>query len=320
MPSPSPAEPAYAEIAPGPSRGPRAALDGYTTSADGTRIHHYTLGEGAPTVVLCDGLGCDGYVWKYLAADLAADYRVVRWHYRAHGRSAVPADRSRIRLSDLCEDLTAVLDALGLSQVVLAGHSLGVQVILEYQRLHPERVLGLVPVCGSYGRPVDTFRDSRLMKLVFPLMHGAFHRYPELVQKAWGILDTELAYLVGMRTEVNGDLMRREDFRPYLHHLANMDVRLFIDLLKDASEHDGLARLSELDLPTLIVAGERDAFTPYWLSTVMHARIRGSELCTVPTGTHTAPLEMPELVNLRVRRFLEERVAPLLSPPRQQVG
>jgi pimeloyl-ACP methyl ester carboxylesterase len=306
MASPSPTVPRAHE-----SRGPRFALDGQTTSADGTRIHHYTLGDGAPALVLCDGLGCDGYIWKYLAADLAADFRVVRWHYRGHGSSAPPADRSRMRIADLCDDLVAVLDALGIPQAVLVGHSLGVQVILEFHRRHPGRVIALVPICGSYGRPVDTFRDSGLLRLTFPLIHGAFHRFPQAAQRVWGILDSELAYQVGMQTEVNGDLMRREDFRPYLRHLANMDVRLFTDLLKDAAEHDGLAHLAEIDVPTLIVAGERDAFTPYWLSTVMHARILGSELCTVPTGTHTAPIEMPELVNLRVRRFLEERVLSL---------
>ncbi len=40
------------------------AAQGSVSSRDGTRIHHYTVGEGAPALVCCDGLGCDGYVWK----------------------------------------------------------------------------------------------------------------------------------------------------------------------------------------------------------------------------------------------------------------
>ena len=45
----------------------------------------------------------------------------------------------------------------------------------------------------------------------------------------------------------------------------------------------------------------------------MHARIRGSELLTIPGGTHTAPIEMPELVTLRLRRWLDEKVLPHLA-------
>jgi len=57
-------------------------------------------------------------------------------------------------------------------------------------------------------------------------------------------------------------------------------------------------------VPTLIVAGTDDTFTPYWLSEEMHARIRGSELLTVPGGTHVAPIEHPELITLRLEKFL----------------
>lgn len=290
--------------------GPTAASEGFVPSSDGTRIHWYTVGEGEPTIVCCDGLGCDGYVWKYVAEDLARDHRVIRWHYRGHGDSDNPVDRSRMRLSDLCDDLVAVLDRHEAKQVVLLGHSLGVQVILEFWRRHPERVQALVPVCGSYGRPIDTFRDAPALKFAFPYLNRVVQKYTGLVQNAWKVLDSELSFQVAMHAEVNGDLVKREDFRPYLKHLSQMDVGLFFALLEDASKHDALEYLSQIDLPTLVIAGEKDRFTPAWLSSVMHARIPDSELCMVPMGTHTAPIEMPELVNLRLRRFLEQRVYP----------
>jgi pimeloyl-ACP methyl ester carboxylesterase len=86
-----------------------------------------------------------------------------------------------------------------------------------------------------------------------------------------------------------------------------------VRLLQDAATNDSLPHLSKIDVPMLIVAGEKDGFTPSWLSAIMQSRVRDSELCTVPMGTHTAPIEMPELVNLRLKRFLDERVMPLLS-------
>jgi pimeloyl-ACP methyl ester carboxylesterase len=284
------------------------AVDGHTLSADGTRLHYYTIGERKPALVCCDGLGCDGYVWKYIAQELSPQHEVLRWHYRGHGTSDKPADRSRMRIQDLVEDLLAVLDANRIDKAVLLGHSLGVQVILEAHRRHPDRVEALIPICGSYGKPIDTFRDGPVMKAVFPVVSKLVNRFPETATKLWKILDSELSFQVALRTEVNGDLVKREDFRPYLTHIANVDPQLFVTLLEDAGKHDALPHLDDIDVPTLIIAGERDNFTPAWLSQVMHSRVRESELCVVPGGTHTAPIEVPELVTLRIQRFLQDRV------------
>lgn len=298
---------AQAALSSVPSRHPQFATDGYVRSADGTRIHYSVVGEGRTTLVCCDGLGCDGYIWRYVREEFAHDYRIVHLHYRAHGSSEMPADPSHIGIRYLCDDVLAVMNALQVEQAILLGHSLGTQVILEFHRLHPERVIGLVPICGSYGRLVDTFRDSRVAKYAFPYVRRAVHRFHGVVQRAWGVLDTEIAYEIAIRGEVNGELVRREDFRPYLSHLAKFDVRAFFDLAADAGEHDALDHLSSIDVPTLIVAAQKDAFTPAWLSSVMHERIAGSELLSIPAATHTAPIEMPELLTLRLRRFLEER-------------
>ena len=57
-------------------------------------------------------------------------------------------------------------------------------------------------------------------------------------------------------------------------------------------------------MPTLIIAGEKDTFTPMWLSEKMAEMLPNSELMVVPTGSHTGPIEMPQLCNLRVERWL----------------
>ncbi len=98
--------------------------------------------------------------------------------------------------------------------------------------------------------------------------------------------------------------MRREDFAPYFAHLSSMDPRLFLGMLKHASEHSTFDHLPEVDVPALIVAGTHDTFTPYWLSEEMHDRIPGAEMLTVPGGTHIAPLEQPELLTLRLEKWL----------------
>jgi pimeloyl-ACP methyl ester carboxylesterase len=288
-----------------------------TTGEDGTRIHWSTQGRGESALLLCDGIGCDGFVWKYLRRDFARSHRLIHWMYRGHGKSAIPEDRSHVGFDDICSDLKAVLKAAGQQRVVIVGHSMGVQVALEAQRRYPELVEGLALICGSHGLPLDTFHDSTVLKRVFPGMLAAAERWPDASRFLWKLLvPSEFSYQMATHLEVNGRLVRRPDFEPYFRHLASMDVRVFLGMLKQASEHSAYDHLPDIRCPTLIVAGTNDTFTPFWLSEEMHDRIPGSELLTVPGGTHVAPIEQPELLALRLAKWLDQLRPPVASAPR----
>jgi pimeloyl-ACP methyl ester carboxylesterase len=284
-----------------------AAQGGFAEGEDGTRIYWCAVGDtsGArPTLVCCDGIGCDGFAWKYLVRDFAHNHRIVRWHYRGHGRSGIPLDRSKVGFDDISGDLRAVLKATGTRQAILLGHSMGVQVVLEHHRRRPQDVLGLVLICGSHGLPLDTFHDSKALKILLPSMIAAAERFPDALNLIWRFASSgELAYQIAMHLEVNRKLVRREDFTPYFRHLSSMDPRLFLGMLENASKHTAWDHLPQVDVPALIVAGTKDTFTPYWLSEEMHDRIPGSEMLTVQGGTHVAPIEQPELIALRLEKF-----------------
>jgi pimeloyl-ACP methyl ester carboxylesterase len=184
-----------------------------------------------------------------------------------------------------------------------------VQVILEFGVQHPERVRALVPMCGSYGRPLDTFHDTDVASAMFPRMFEIIRRFPGRAQSLWSkLLPTELSYQIGVNFELNKRLVRRADFEPYLAHLASMDVQVFMRMLEQLNQHSVEDRLHLLRAPTLVIAGEKDTFTPAWLSQRMQQLIPNAELLMIPSGTHAAPIELPELVHLRLDRFLEQRV------------
>jgi pimeloyl-ACP methyl ester carboxylesterase len=278
------------------------------TGRDGTRIAWSEAGNGSPPIVLTDGIGCAGFVWRHLEPELARTHRVVHWNYRGHGRSEPPRDPERVTVGDCVDDLLSVLDAAGIERAILAGHSMGVQVCLEAHRRDPSLVAGLLLVCGSYGRPIDTFHDSPALKIALPFARAAVERWPGLARLAFRmVVPTEVALQYALAFEVDRRFVPREDVERYLADLAAIDPLLFVHMLTAASGHDAYDHLSRVDVPTLVVAGEKDTFTPMWLSVRMQAAIPGSELFVLPGGTHVGPLEHPELVALGVQTFLRER-------------
>jgi pimeloyl-ACP methyl ester carboxylesterase len=277
----------------------------HATAPDGTRIAWSSAGAGSPAVLLTDGIGCAGYIWQRLAPALAKERRVLHWNYRGHGESDPPADPERATVADCVQDLVSVLDVAGEERVVLAGHSMGVQVVLEAHRKAPERVAGLLLLCGAPGRLLDTFHDTTLLRSVLPWARKIVDRWPEAARNAFRALVTaDVAVDYALAFEVNRALMHRKDLLPYFADLSRVDPGLFVRLLTSAAEHDVTAHLPHVRVPTLVVAGLRDSFTPMHLSVSMHEAIPGSELLVLPGGTHVAPLEYPELVAERVRGFL----------------
>ncbi|MCP4500909.1 MAG: alpha/beta hydrolase [Deltaproteobacteria bacterium] len=274
-----------------------------------------------PTLVLCDGLGCDGYVWRYLIEEFAGRLPILHWQYRGHGDSEVPENMNSISMQCAVDDLRTVLDHFGKKKnVILLGHSMGVQVCLEAYRQLEERIAGLGLFCGSYEHPMESFhgatvdgarkplKNKLVRRLVFPLLTGAFIQRPRLPQKVWGrVIPRRALYEFAIRTEVNGERLAEDDFWPYFTHLAQMDMGVFSRFARSLAKHSAKDVLSDVKVPTLVIGAGKDTFTPGWRAERMHHEIDESDFLYIVDGTHTAPVEHPELVNLRFEKFLRER-------------
>lgn len=273
---------------------------------DGALIWYELRGEGplVPLVFL-DGLGCEGFIWKYLWKPCTEERQVVHFNYRGHGRSLAPPDDSNVGLTYCCQDLELVLDAVGFDQVVLVGHSMGVQVALESCRRLGARVQGLILICGAYERPLDTWHGHSRMRTVFPFLHALVEGAPRAAQLFSKVLfRSRFAEEFGLRFELNRELIAPEDFRPYLEHLAKIDPRIFARTLASIVDDSAAPYLSELGAKALVIAGERDRFSPPQLSEELAKRLPSATYVLVPGGTHTAPLERPNFVEKAVLKFL----------------
>lgn len=109
-------------------------------------------GPGALPVVVCAGLGTPPETWPLLLAD-PARYRLVGTYYRGTAAAPVPVGPPPT-VQDHARDACAVMDAAGMDRALLVGWSMGVNIACTVALDSPERVAGVLGVCGVPG---DTF-------------------------------------------------------------------------------------------------------------------------------------------------------------------
>ena len=277
---------------------------GFTTAADGTRLFYGVRGSW-PGLVLLDGIGCDGWAWTHIQPHLALRNRVVHPHYRGHGRSGRVLNLESATIDTLTDDLVRVLDATGLSRTVVVAHSMGTQVALELYRRCPERVRAMVLVCGSSGRITHTFHGNDLLHRMLPVLIDKVRKYDSIARALWGRLPPALSYRVaGWLREVDGAALRPEDFKLYVEHLSDIDLDLYLSLLREAGAHSAEEVLGEIHIPTLVIAAERDTFTPRDIVKRMADAIPGAIYRELAGASHAAPSEQPQQINAHIDEFL----------------
>jgi len=192
---------------------------------------------------------------------------------------------------------------------------MGTQVCLETWRLFPEQVRGLVLICGSFGRVTQTFRGVPILDSVLPKIIAAVDRQKDLARAIWSRIPPDMAFRAALLAgDIDPALVRREDVVPYIEHMTHVDLMMFLRMLQCAGSHSAETYLSKINVPVLIIAGDRDTFTPGSLSEWMASQIPNAELLMIRGGTHIAPLEHPSTVGKRIRAFLT-RVAATDDPP-----
>lgn len=289
--------------------------EGKTLSFDGTKLFYRSFGKGSPSIVCCNGLGVSTFFWVYMERVFRAQHQVVTWDYRGHGKSELKKNPKNYNLLALVKDLKAVVDELKLERPVLIGHSLGVQVVLEFYRRWPQKVGGLILCFGTYGRPMDHFYNTRLSRYLFKVCYEialAFPRESNLISRF--LLKNPLSFFLGGVLKVmHTGMINRDDTERYIDHLLSVDPIFFQMLLKSAQDNSSEDVLRSIRAPTLIIAGEHDQFTPVWISKKMHRLIPESDLFIMHKATHAGLVEQPDLINLRIEKFLKDRVRPFLQ-------
>lgn len=287
----------------------------FVRGADGTRLYARERdGAGPVTAVLCDGIACDGFIWRFLVDDLLPVARVVHWNYRGHGRSAAPADPKNIDLRAFVSDLNAVRDALAPGPIVLAGHSMGCQLVLEGYRSRPEGIAGLMLFCGTAGRMTHSFKGGDGLARALPGFITWVEKSPRLARAIWSNVPPNVSMRIAMATgEVDASAIEPDDIVRYSEHVANLDLLMFLRMLQAIGDDTAEDMLASVEVPALVVAGELDTFTPVHLAEKIAAQIPHSDLVVERGATHVVPIERRDAIREHVLKFMRQRIFPRLD-------
>ncbi|MEO0326839.1 MAG: alpha/beta fold hydrolase [Myxococcota bacterium] len=286
---------------------------------DGTELTLRSTGRG-PTALLCAGLGGSWRAWSHQVAYLGDRLRFVSWDPRGFYDSSPPADANAVGVAQHARDALAVLDAAEAERALLFGWSMGVPVALELFRRAPERVAGLVLVAGTadgarFGLgarfPWVAERGGLLARLTSPWMQRLGDAAWLLESLTRRIADAPEAQRWAQRLGLVSRDLDEASFDAVAQDLKAVDLRTWVRTFEALRRHDARDVLPEIDVPTLVLAGGRDAFVPASEAARLADAIPGAERMVVPEATHFVALEAPELVNLRVEKFLRERGASL---------
>ena len=250
------------------------------------RLHVDVAGSG-PLVVLAHGFAGSARNFGPQARALRDRWRVLRYDARGHARSEAPDDPSAYTPGTFADDLGRVFDGVA----VVGGLSMGAATALGFALQHPERVRGLVLAAFPPGRESGRGMTAQALPFADAIerdgLEAAGARF------VWGQgsgLDPEAARLV------------RKGFLEHPPHGLVHTLRGV--LARQPSAEDLVSQLRRLDVPALVIVGERDPGS-LGSSRVLANALSGARLEVVPGAGHVVNLADPVAFNARLRAFLQ---------------
>jgi 3-oxoadipate enol-lactonase len=250
-------------------------------TVNGIELNYKLEGDGEETIVLINGLADDLETWVLQVDDfLAAGYRVLRFDNRGIGASSKPA--GPYSASMLADDAKGLVDSLGVTDFHLMGVSMGGMIAQEYAL--------------SYGADLRSVTFACTYSTPGPFCSRMFAMWADMAPVLgvpFVMRDVTLwAFTVPFFEQ------RAEDLAEFETAMRFMDqpVHAYLAQLAVIQEHDTSSRLGDVDVPSLVLAGEEDILIPVSLSRRIHEAIPGSEWATTKGG-HGCVWEHPAEFN-----------------------
>ncbi len=248
----------------------------------GRKAYCYTGGKAfdatLPCVVFIHGAEHDHSVWVLQSRYLAHHgYGVLALDLPGHGRSEGQALASVEAIADW---IPALLDAAGVTQAALVGHSMGSLAALDCAGRHPERVSRIALIGSAFPMRVspellEATRDDepRAQDMVNIWSHSSYAHYPSNPGPGFWVIGE------------NSRLMQRQ--KPGVMH---------VDFAACNAYAAGLERAAQVRCPALFILGRRDVMTPARSGRELARAISSSRVVEVAGSGHALMAEKPDEV------------------------
>lgn len=247
-------------------------------------------------LLLVAGFDSDSSTWAAMMPLLVEQYQVLRFDNRGIGQSSAPD--SPYSIKQMAEDAAALLDYLSISQVNVAGSSMGGQIAQELALAHPEKIKSLI-ILSSWASRDDKFNS--LIEMFGDLAQKLEGTLYQKVLLPW--VFTDAFYSTGAMEQLL-NLIENQPFPPTPHGLYHQSRAI---LSSDTSD-----RLADIHCPTLVVVGEEDLLTPIKFSQQLAQGIPQAELAILEHGGHALVVESADAVVKVMLHFLAKHKQPSL--------
>lgn len=260
-------------------------------------IYYEVYGEGRP-ILLIHGAWASHEWWRMQIPEFSKMYKVIAMDVRGHGKSARLDKPTTVQ--KLAQDVDKVLNALGISELVLIGWSMGGMISTQYYFDHPERVKGLVLI------------SSRLHKRPKMLLEAYLRIFREMFSLFMDFADFEGFESLKYKDQVSKEVQKMfspntdpEVVKWAVEDLTKNRRRDYLTIVRTLARYDASDKLHMIKIPMLIIVGDRDERTPPEFARKIHEKVPHSKLVIVEGHGHYVLLERPDIVNKEILSFLE---------------
>ena len=257
----------------------------------GMPVHYRRIGDG-PHLLLLHGTGATLHTWEDWTAALRDSFDIISVTLPAFGLTGPHPDED-YSIGAYVDFLAAFTAKTGLDSFYLAGNSLGGLIAWEYALAHPQQVRKLV-LLNAAGWPRD-----KAMPLAMRL--ARLPGFKLLLQRVTpkSLFRKSLREVYANPSRINDTLVDRY----FQLFLREGNRRAYVQRLNQPKQSDP-GRLRQLDMPTLILWGEKDAWIPVADAYRFKAVLPHAKLKVYPDAGHVPMEEWPQRTARDVSTFL----------------
>lgn len=275
-----------------------------TVETNGVETYYERWGEGYP-IVFIHGSAWDSRQWTPQIETLKDEFEVVVYDYRGHGNTGIGDFDDYISIELLADDLSELIQKLGLNNPCVVGLSMGGLIAQEYAKTYRNQLSGLV----TYESRTETdIPDGLLGGSVFKLYMTAYSVFG--IERTYHLSKLYRKYISGQQLGQKNEIQVRGlemTKREYISTaMKKLDEDMFDYLFQSGGYDEG--DLSRITVPTLCLVGEFPAERHIEAAERMEQEIPDCDTGVVSDADHGGNMTNTSEFNARLKNLIKNDI------------